>query len=121
MKLILSILIPIVVTFSCTDSQSEKLIEGQWHAVKIMEDIDNKEHILPDGIHLNFHYPKYNFEGEQEEAGNYYIKDEQLHLMPDDQESQRNIPILKLTPDTLTLQLVDSLGTRSVHFIRNNN
>ena len=117
----MSVLVLIVVTLSCTDSQSEKLIAGQWHAVKITEGTDNKEHILPDGILLNFHYPKYNFEGEQEEAGNYYIKDEQLHLIPYEQESERNIPILKLTTDSLILQLVDSLGTRSVQFIRNKN
>jgi len=112
----------IVGTFiSCTDSQSEELIEGQWHAVIIREDEGNKEHILPDGIRLNFQYPKYNFEGEEEEAGNYYIKDEQLHLIPKDKNTERNIPILKLTSDSLILQLIDSLGTRSVQFVRNDN
>lgn len=113
--------IALVFLVGCTDNQSEKLIEGDWQAVKISEIRDSTEHQLPDGIQLSFEYPKYNFEGEQNEGGNYYIKNDQLHLSPQDQDTERDIAIIQLTSDSLTLQLIDSLGTRTVHFLRNRN
>jgi len=105
----------------CTDSKSEELIEGNWHAVKILEDTSHREHLLPEGIHFNFGYPKYSFEGDQNEEGNYYIKNDQLHLIPENEDTERDISILQLTTDSLTLHLIDSLGMRAVQFVRSAN
>ncbi|HLU93036.1 MAG TPA: hypothetical protein VKZ54_02890 [Membranihabitans sp.] len=103
----------------CTDSESEELIEGRWYGRTIVEDAENKPHELPEGIFFDFDYPNYVFEGDSNEQGNYYIKDEKLHLIPEAQEEKRAISILQLSSDTLTLKLVDSLGSRSVLFLRN--
>lgn len=122
MKIYLTIAwIALAILMSCTDNKSEKLIEGNWHAVKLENSKDSIEHHLPDGIHLSFEYPKYSFEGNESEHGNYYIKNDQLHLLPNDQDPERDLPIKKLSGDSLTLQLMDSLGIRTVHFLRNRN
>lgn len=103
----------------CTDRESEELIEGSWQAVIMKEVGESRSHELPEGIVLDFEYPKYSFEGEQSEQGNYYIKNDQLHLIPEEQDEKRAITILQLSSDSLSLKLIDSLGSRSVLFLRN--
>lgn len=107
------------IVFGCTNSESEEIIEGQWQGKVIQESTENRTHALPGGITLDFEYPKYSFDGEQSEAGNYYIKDEKLHLIPDNQDEKREIDIIQLSPDSLALKLVDTLGSRTVLFLRN--
>lgn len=84
-----------------------------------MTGVESQDHVLPKGIYLNFEYPRYEFSGETSEQGNYYIKNDKLHLIPTDQDEKRELPILKLKTDTLILHLEDSLGSRSVEFLRN--
>lgn len=109
----------LVVLTGCTDSESEALIEGRWEAVRMTDRGNSQDHTLPEGIYLNFEYPRYEFSGETSELGNYYIKNDKLHLIPTDQDEKRELPILKLQTDTLILYLEDSLGSRSVEFLRN--
>lgn len=104
---------------ACTNSESETLIEGQWEAKLIQENQTDMAHVLPEGIRLDFEYPKYKFEGEQYEQGNYYIKNDKLHLIPVAENEKRVIDILHLSQDSLMLNLMDSLGSRTVLFLRN--
>ncbi|MBY5960073.1 hypothetical protein KUV50_18115 [Membranicola marinus] len=106
---------------SCTDNHAEKLIEGNWRAVKLSENEKSIEHELPEGIRFHFEYPKYTFQGEKSEQGNYYIKNDHLHLLPDGEETERNLSIQNLSADTLALELIDSLSGRTVYFLRNKN
>ena len=112
-------MLPFSIFIGCTNSESEQLIEGQWHGKIIQASGENRTHALPGGITLDFKYPKYSFEGDQYEQGNYYIKDSKLHLIPSDHDEKRKINIVQLSPDSLKLQLVDSLGNRTVLFLRN--
>lgn len=122
MRLYLIILgVALISLTACTDNHSEKLIEGDWHAAKLLENKNATEHQLPEGIKLNFEYPKYSFEGNKSEHGNYYIKNDKLHLLPEDQGAERGIDIMNLSKDSLALELIDSLGTRTVYFVRNRN
>lgn len=118
-SIIINIILLAGIVLGCTNSESEEIIEGRWQGKIIQESTENRTHALPGGITLNFEYPKYSFEGEQSEAGNYYIKDEKLHLIPVNQDEKREIDIIQLSSDSLALQLVDSLGSRTVLFLRN--
>lgn len=111
-------LLLIVALMNCTNREAESIIEGSWEGKFIQLENDQSNHALPDGITMEFEYPRYKFEGELEEQGNYYIKDEKLHLIPDDRDEKRELNIRQLSQDSLRLHLIDTLGQREVLFIR---
>src|SRR5699024_9414871 len=106
----------VILISSCTDKKAEEEIKGQWQAVELEEDSTGMVHTLPEGITLEFEYPKYNFEGDISENGKYYIKNEELFLLTEQGDPHRKIGIISLTPDSLILNMNDSTGMRTVRF-----
>lgn len=117
-KLFLIIVFFAVALGACTDKETEKEIGGQWHAVELVEDSTGTVHSLPEGITLEFEYPKYSFEGEISESGKYYIKNDELFLLTENGDPHRKIGILGLSADSLLLNMIDSTGMRTVRFFR---
>lgn len=117
-KLFLIIVFFAVALSACTDKKTEEEIKGQWHAVELVEDSTGTVHSLPEGITLEFEYPKYSFEGEISESGKYYIKNDELFLLTEKGDPHRKIGILGLSADSLLLNMSDSTGMRTVRFFR---
>lgn len=67
---------------------------------------------------MEFDYPVYRFEGDVSEEGKYYIKNDDLYLLTDQGDPHRKVGISKLTPDSLSIEMVDSTGTKTVRFFR---
>lgn len=102
----------------CTDKKAEEEIGGQWRAIELEEDETGTVHSLPEGIFMEFDYPVYRFEGDVSEEGKYYIKNDDLYLLTDQGDPHRKVGISKLTPDSLSIEMVDSTGTKIVRFFR---
>jgi len=119
----ISLLAGILVFQACRESPSRKeKLSGHWEALRVTEE-ERPLEVDPEEIQFWF-YPNNTYEFRStlnyREAGRYRLRQDYLFttdtLAPGGQE--KAVEILQLTPDTLTLRMIDQEKERRLELVK---
>lgn len=114
----ISVSIILSVFISCTHSENEALLLGQWKGVEWLIE-GNPSDYSPEEVYFSFTKDGYSSDfGGEKESGTYYLRENDLYTTPENQ-MEIMVQIAKLTKDSLVFQMNRSGKAETLTLIRN--